>query len=123
MDWYANHEKNETGQWFAICSKSGTFYGAGGLNDRNPQNCKAEIGFWLLPEYWGRGIMGEAMPQIIDYGFNNLNLHRIEGFVDSENVKCKKAIKKIGLNYEGTMVDNEYKNGQFLSTDIFAIIR
>lgn len=121
MDWYADHEKNRTGQWFAVCSKEdGTFYGAGGYNDREATNRKAEIGFWLLPEYWGLGIMGEAMPKIFDYGFNEMNLHRIEGFVDSANEKCKKAVAKVGFKYEGTMVDNEVKDGQFNSTDIYA---
>ncbi len=121
MDWYADHEKNETGQWFAVCSKDdGTFYGAGGYNDREANNRKAEIGFWLLPEYWGIGIMGEAMPIIFDYGFNEMNLHRIEGFVDSDNDKCKKAVAKVGFKYEGTMVDCEVKDGKFHSTDIYA---
>ena len=120
MDWYANHEKNGTGQWFSIWSKGGTFYGAGGYNDVEVENKKAEIGFWLLPKYWGKGIMGEAMSKIFDYGFNELGLHRIEGFVDSENEKCKKAVSKAGFKYEGTMVDSEFKNGAFLSIDIYA---
>jgi ribosomal-protein-alanine N-acetyltransferase len=124
MDWYADLEKNKTGQWFAVCSKdNGTFYGAGGYNDRDANNRKAEIGFWLLPEYWGKGIMGEAMPKIFDYGFEELNLHRIEGFVESSNDKCKKAVAKVGFNYEGTMVDCEVKNGSFISVDVYAKFR
>ncbi len=121
MDWYADLEKNGTGQWFAVCDKdTGLFLGAGGFNDRDVINRKAEIGFWLLPEHWGKGYMKEAMHEIFEYGFQELNLHRIEGFVDSENVKCKKAVAKVGFKYEGTMVDCEVKNGEFLSTDIYA---
>ncbi|MFT6335220.1 MAG: ribosomal-protein-alanine N-acetyltransferase [Saprospiraceae bacterium] len=121
MDWYADLEKNETGQWFAVCSKkNGTFYGAGGYNDRDAHNRKAEIGFWLLPKYWGKGIMAEAMPKIFDYGFDELKLHRIEGFVESTNENCKKAVDKVGFKYEGTMVDCEVKNGKFISVDIYA---
>lgn len=124
MDWYADLEKNEKGQWFAVCSKEdGTFYGAGGFNDRDSINRKAEIGFWLLPEYWGLGIMGEAMPQIFDYGFGEMNLNRIEGFVESTNDKCKKAVSKVGFKYEGTMVDCEFKNNEFVSIDIYAKFR
>ena len=121
MAWYADLEKNGTGQWFAVCSKKdNTFYGAGGYNDRDPNNRKAEIGFWLLPEYWGKGIMGEAMPKIFEYGFEKLNLHRIEGFIESTNEKCKKAVAKVGFIYEGTMVDSEVKNGNFISVDLYA---
>jgi len=121
MEWFADHERNETGQWFAIEDRlTGIFVGAGGYNDREKTNRKAEIGFWLLPEYWGKGYMGEAMPIIFQYGFKNMNLHRIEGFVDSENKKCKKAVAKVGFQYEGTMKDCEFKNGKFISVDIFA---
>lgn len=121
MDWYADLEKNGTGQWFVILQKdSGVFLGAGGYNDVCKVNRKAEIGFWLLPDAWGKGYMGEAMPKIFEYGFTELNLHRIEGYVDSENEKCKKAVAKVGFLYEGTMVDSEVKNGEFVSVDIFA---
>lgn len=54
MTWYRNLEKNETGIWWAICSLDNkTFYGAGGFNNVSKEHKKAEIGFWLLPEFWG----------------------------------------------------------------------
>ena len=62
MDWYAQPQQC----WWAICSLDGqTFYGAGGLNDISTENKKAEIGLWLLPDFWGKGIMSEAMPLIL----------------------------------------------------------
>lgn len=124
MTWFADLEKNETGIWWAITSKDGKeFYGAGGFNDRDKAHQKAEIGFWLLPEYWGKGIMKEVMPLICDFGFSNLNLHRIEGFVDPRNSNCKNALAKIDFNYEGTMKDCEIKNGKFISIAIFSMLR
>ena len=121
MDWFADNENAGTGKWFAVCSLDGSvFYGAGGYNDVDKINRRAEIGFWLLPEYWGKGIMGEAMPIIFQYGFDVLNLHRIEGFVESGNEKCKSAVAKVGFIYEGTMSDSEFKNGEFVNVDIFA---
>ena len=79
-----------------------------------------EIGFWLLPEYWGKGIMTEGLPLIYNYGFNHLGLHRIERSVETENTICKKAIAKLKFSYEGTMKDCEIKNGKFISLDIYA---
>ncbi|MNG37036.1 Spermidine N(1)-acetyltransferase [compost metagenome] len=69
----------------------------------NKEHKKAEIGFWLLPEFWGQGFMQEAFPLICDYGFNKLDLNRIEGFVDSENINCKKAVERLNFKFEGTM--------------------
>lgn len=124
MDWFAQLEKSETGIWWAVCSlDSKTFYGAGGLNNLNKEHKKAEIGFWLLTDFWGQGIMPEAMPIICNYGFNNLGLHRIEGFVDSDNINCKKAMAKLNFQYEGTMRDCEMKSGKFISLDIYAAIK
>lgn len=117
MEWFADAKQ----KWFAICSVDNQlFYGAGGLNDISKEHQKAEIGLWLLPEYWGRGIMKEALPLICDYGFDELGLHRIEGFVDSENKNCKRAMSKLDFEYEGTMKDCEVKNGQYISIDIYA---
>ncbi len=124
MTWFADLEKNETGIWFAVCSfNNKTFYGAGGLNSLSKEHRKAEIGFWLLPEFWGHGIMKEAIPLICDYGFDKLGLHRIEGFVETENTNCKNAMAKLNFQHEGTMKDCEIKNGKFISLDIYAKIK
>lgn len=124
MAWFAQLEKSETGIWWAVCSLDNkTFYGAGGLNNLNNEHKKAEIGFWLLTDFWGQGIMTEAMPIICSYGFNNLGIHRIEGSVDSDNINCKKAMAKLNFQYEGTMMDCEIKSGKFISLDIYAAIK
>jgi len=121
MKWFANLEKNSNGIWWAVCSKTdGFFLGAGGLNDLSKENKNAEIEFWLLTENWGKGFMTETMPLIFNYAFDNLELHRIEGFVDSENKNCKKALTKLNFNLEGTMRDSEIKNGKFISIDVYA---
>nr|WP_315164628.1 GNAT family protein [uncultured Flavobacterium sp.] len=124
MIWYRNLEQNETGIWWAICSlDNNIFYGAGGFNNLNKEHKKAEIGFWLLPEFWGQGFMQEAFPLICDYGFNKLDLNRIEGFVDSENINCKKAVERLNFEFEGTMRDCEIKEGKYLSVDIYSKLK
>ncbi|MCC6180979.1 MAG: GNAT family N-acetyltransferase [Bacteroidia bacterium] len=124
LKFFEDLEKEKTGIWWAICSLDNSiFYGAGGLNDLKKEHKKAEIGFWLLTEFWGQGIMKEVMPVICNYGFNNLNLHRIEGLVESDNLNCKNAMQKLNFNYEGTMKDCEIKNGKFISLDIYAMLR
>lgn len=124
MTFFADLEKNGTGIWWAVCSiDNKTFYGAGGLNSLNKEHKKAEIGFWLISDFWGKGIMKEAMPLICNYGFNNLGLHRIEGIVETENKNCKNAIAKLNFKHEGTMKECEVKNGKFISLDIYAMVK
>ena len=117
MQWYAKPQQC----WWVICDReTEQFYGAGGLNDIATTHKKAEIGLWLLPQFWGNGIMKEAMPLICIYGFEQLGLHRIEGFVDADNQNCKNAMAKLDFEHEGTMRDCEIKDGNYISVDIYA---
>lgn len=124
MVWFEELEKNETGKWFAICSSDNqNFYGAAGLNNIKKEHKRAEIGFWLLPSYWRQGIITEALPLICTYAFRQLDVHRIEGFVESENISSKNIFKKLGFTHEGTLTDYEIKNGSFISLDVFSKFR
>lgn len=117
MTWFANSKQF----WWAICSiDNKTFYGASGLNDLSIEHKKAEIGLWLLPEFWRKGIMTEVIPLICNYGFEQLGIHRIEGFVESDNQNCKKVMAKLNFQHEGIMKDCEIKNGKIISVDIYA---
>jgi len=117
MTWFADKKQ----MWWAICSLDNqTFYGAGGLNDIDKKEGKAEIGLWLLPDFWGKGIMKEALPLITDYGFEQIKLSRIEGFVETDNSNCKNAMSKLDFVNEGTMKDCEIKNGKSISIDVYA---
>ncbi len=121
MKFFADLETNGTGIWWAVCSPDNKiFYGAGGLNSVSKDHNKAEIGFWLLPEFWGKGIMTEAMPLICKFGFDKLGLHRIEGIVETENKNCKNAMAKLDFQHEGTMKEAEIKNGRYISLDMYA---
>ena len=116
MRWFAEDKQC----WWAICSPDKqTFYGAGGLNDVDLNEKKAEIGLWLLPEFWGQGIMTEALPLITNYGFQKLQLNRIEGFVETENTNCKKAMAKLDFKKKRTLKDAEFKDGKLISLEVF----
>lgn len=124
MQFFKDLEAHETGIWWAVCSPDNkTFYGAGGLNNLSKEHRKAEVGFWLISDFWGQGIMTEAMPLICKYGFDKLGLHRIEGFVETENMNCKRAMEKLKFIHEGIMRDCEVKNGKFISLDIYAKLK
>ncbi len=120
MAWFADPKQI----WWAICSPDNQiFYGAGGLNNISTEHKKAEIGLWLLPNFWGKGIMTEVMPLICNFGFDQIRLHRIEGFVESRNQNCKNAMAKLDFQHEGTMKDCEIKSKEFISVDIYGKLK
>ncbi|WP_196893698.1 GNAT family N-acetyltransferase [Aureivirga marina] len=123
MEWYADLKKNGTGIWWGIYNENEEFCGAGGFNSLEKENQKAEIGLWLLKEFWGKGILKEVMPKLFEIGFTTLNLNRIEGFVVSENSKCRAALSKINFTHEGTMREWEIKNGEKIDVAIYSILK
>lgn len=115
MEWYADLKTSGKGLWWGVFKKdTHEFCGAGGFNDRDTSTQKAELGYWLLPEYWGQGIMQETMPLILTAGYEQLDLKRIEGFIDTENANCIKAIKKLGFHHESTEERAEEKDGRWI---------
>lgn len=124
MKFFSDLRDKGTGIWWAVCNSGNTvFYGACGLNNLSKEHKKAEIGFWLLPEFWGQGIIAEAASLICEYGFTQLGLHRIEAIVETENGNSKKVLEKLGFSHEGTMKECEIKNGKFISLDMFALLK
>lgn len=124
MEWYSNLKKTGTGLWWGIYDKTDDqFCGAGGYNGLEKEHKKAEIGLWLLKEYWGRGILKEIMPVLFELGFTQLDLNRIEGYVLHENAKCKKGLSKINFTHEGTLREFEYKNEEKIDVDIYSILK
>ena len=122
MGWYNDLIQNDTGVWWTICIND-EFTGAIGFNDWDKQKASAEIGFWLLPEYWKKGYVSEALPMVIEYGFSKLGLGKIEAFVEVDNLASKNVLDKAGFNFEKTMQDCELKNGQPIGLDLYAKLK
>ena len=63
--------------------------------------------------------MTEALPLITDYRFKQLHLHQIEGFVETENTNCKKAMAKLNFKKERTLQEAEFKNGKPIKLEVY----
>lgn len=84
---------------------------------------KIEIGFWILPEYAGKGYTTEAGKAVINYCFAELDVNRLEATVETENLASISVIKKIGLMHEGTFREYEINNGKFINLMMFSILK
>lgn len=123
MDWFDEIEQANTGRWRAITSKTqNEFYGAIGFNYWSQEHRKADLGFWLLPEFWGKGVIKEVLPEMLKFGFRKMMLHRIEAEVETANSASRKLLIGNGFTHEGTKRECEVKNGQLISLDIFSLL-
>ena len=86
------------------------------------KNKNGEIGYWLLSEYEGRGIMTECVKACIKYGFETIGLHRIVIKCDERNAKSANIPKRLGFTLEGTLRDNAVTKNGFRNTLIFGLL-
>lgn len=124
MEFYTNLEKEATGTWWKITdAQTGERLGAIGYNNYISKFNKAEIGYWLLPEFWRKGYIREALTAVINYLQTELKIHRIESIIEVGNDDSIKVMEKFGFEYEGTMRDCEIKNGKYISLMMYALVK
>ena len=87
-------------------------------------NRDSEIGIMIGEKaYWDKGFGTEAMQRMLQYGFEELNLHRIYLQVYEGNDRGKHAYKKVGFTHEGTMRQARYHRGRYWDVDIMSILK
>ena len=84
---------------------------------------RGELGYDLLRSEWGQGIMTEAIDAIVEFGFSDAELHRIEAMVMVENHASARLLTKLGFTEEGTLRDYDYFKEQFHDMRCFAILQ
>ncbi|MDR0660548.1 MAG: GNAT family N-acetyltransferase [Prevotellaceae bacterium] len=110
-------------QAFAITADSEVVGSIGIFPQTDIYEKNAEIGYWLGEEYWGRGIITEAIRQIVEYGFNTFDITRIFARPFSNNKASQRALKKAGFTHEATIKNGVYKNSTHFDSVIYAMQR
>ncbi len=107
--------------WWAFRQEStGDFVGYGGLFEINREHHKAEVGYGFNPEFWGQGYASEAVRPIVDFGFENLGLHRIYGLIDPDNVASIRVLEKMGFDREGVLKGSAFARERYWDQCLYA---
>ena len=83
----------------------------------------AELGYYISEEYWGKGIMTQAVRQICEYIFGNTDIIRIFAEPFSYNTASCRVLEKAGFKLEGILRSNAYKNGKILDMKMYSLIK
>ena len=75
------------------------------------------------PEYWNKNIATEATELLINYAFNELNLHKLHGGAAVENIGSWTVAKKIGFKVEGIEKDHMYVDGKYLDLKVHCFLK
>ena len=95
----------------------------GVFRQANMHRQTAELGYYLAEEYWGRGIMTEAIRQLCEIVFDTTDILRIYAEPFAYNTGSRRALEKSGFCYEGTMKNNAVKNGKVLDMALYSLTR
>lgn len=115
--------KNSAIRYSIILKESNQIIGSCGFNYIDHENARAEIGYDLGKEFWGMGYASEAIHTLINNGYKEQNLNRIEAKVDPQNRKSIKLLKKLGFSYEGTLRQYEKSKGNFFDLYMFSKLK
>ena len=108
---------------FAITVNGKVIGSIGAFRQTNIHNKTAELGYYIAEEYWGKGIMTEAVKQLCDYVFSNTDIIRIYAEPFAYNIGSCRVLEKAGFQYEGTLRSNALKNGNVFDMKMYSKLK
>ena len=109
--------------WAVIEKESGRMIGTCGFTRFDPSHNGAEIGYVLNPDFHGKGYATEAAERVVEYGFSELGLHRIEARFMMGNHASYGVMEKLGMTFEGYARDAIFVKGEYRTVGTCAILR
>ncbi len=102
------YAENGIGRWAVILKETNEFIGWSGLKfvkDMNGHQNFYELGYRLMPEFWGKGYATETAEAFVEYGFNDMKLTKICAYTMQENTNSARVLQKAGFKLTGTFED------------------
>ena len=109
--------------WAIIDLESRRMIGTCGFTRIDAANDCAEIGYVLNPDFHGKGYATEAVKKIIDFGFSELSLNRIEARFMKGNEASLRLMQRVGMTFEGYMRDLIFVKGSYRTVGISSILK
>ena len=108
---------------FAITVADKAIGSIGVFRQCNIHRQTAELGYYVAENFWGRGIMTEAVKQICEYVFDNSDIIRIYAEPFAYNAASCRVLEKAGFQYEGTLRSNAVKNGEVVDMKMYSLLK
>jgi RimJ/RimL family protein N-acetyltransferase len=86
-------------------------------------NGRAELGYALGQDYWGKGFMNEALQALLEYAFGGLSLRRLEADVDPRNVASIRTLERLGFKKEGFLRERWCVAGEIQDALFYGLLK
>jgi ribosomal-protein-alanine N-acetyltransferase len=94
-----------------------------GIWQLKKENYRGEIGYMLHPNFWRKGIMQEAIEAVINYGFNQMQLHSLEAKINPLNTASANILEKNNFVKEAHFKEDLFWEGKFLDTAVYSLLK
>ena len=108
---------------YAVCVNDKAVGSVGVFRQENIHKRTAELGYYLSEEYWGKGIMTDAVHRLCDIVFEKTDIIRIFAEPFAFNAGSRRVLEKNGFLLEGIMKSNAEKNGEILDMALYALVK
>lgn len=108
--------------WAVVYKENNKMIGTCGFTRFDLPNNYAEIGYVINPDYWGMGIAPESVAAVLEYGFVNMKLNRIEARYIPGNEKSRRVMEKCGMTFEGINRSVIFNKSEYKDVGICAIL-
>ena len=116
----ADRKAGNCAVWTIIDKRTNKIAGCTRLAEISWKDERGQIGWtWLGKEFQGTGLNKAVKYLILEYGFDKLNLNRIELKADERNLQSRKAMKSIGATEEGTLRQHMKIHDGYLRNTVF----
>lgn len=122
-DWVGMASVENPPSNFAIVVDGQAVGGIGLVFKDDIARCGAEIGYWLGEEFWGQGIVADAVRAVTAWAFDNFDLHRIYAGVLEWNPASMRVLEKAGYQFEARLRNAVVKEDVVMDELIYAVIR
>jgi ribosomal-protein-alanine N-acetyltransferase len=114
-------EKREI-RWAIAPKTTGVMIGDCGFHEINGPHARAEIGYVLAREHWGRGVATVAVWAMLTWGFDVLALHRVEALIHPQNTASIRVAQKCGFRLEGTLRRRTLIRGTYSAMYMYGLL-
>ena len=117
-DNFATTGSPDMGIWY-----EGRWIGSGGFHDWDKTNRKSSIGYWISEEFQGKGLVTEAVKAFLRYGFEEMNLNKIEIHCAVDNSRSRAIPERLGMRQDGILRDDGWLYDHFVDIVIYSILK
>jgi ribosomal-protein-alanine N-acetyltransferase len=106
-----------------VLTETGELIGSVNLYAFFEANRRCEVGYALASSHWRRGYLTEALSAVLDYGFREFALHRVEADIDPRNEASARLLERLAFQKEGYMRERWFVGGEVCDTEYYGLLR